>query len=98
MFAKTSTLLGFVAIALQATSVSAQACINFAFAPAGTCNSDPNSADRLRADLVQDRLVPGCANGGLYTVVAKYNDLQDNTRWVSAIVRSPYLDLLHFAR
>lgn len=87
MFGKPSALLALVAVALEVTSVSAQACINFAFAPAGTCNSDLNSNERLRADLVQDRVVPGCANGGLYTVVAKYLDLTGATRWVSAIVR-----------
>lgn len=96
MFAKTSSLLALAAVALKATSVSAQACVNFAFAPAGTCNSDLNSDARLRADLVQDRAVPGCANGGIYTVVAKYNDLGGATRWVSAVVSGRFCEGLHF--
>ncbi|KAK7513905.1 hypothetical protein IWZ03DRAFT_425321 [Phyllosticta citriasiana] len=85
MFSKKS-VLSFAVVALQATAVSAQACVNFAFAPGGgICNSDPFAAERLLANLVADGSRPGCEAAGIYTVQATYVDTAGSTRFVSAM-------------
>ncbi|KAK8250937.1 hypothetical protein HDK77DRAFT_196568 [Phyllosticta capitalensis] len=85
MFSKKSAI-SFAVAALQATAVSAQACINFAFAPGGgTCNSDPFASERLLANLIQDGSQPSCNGGGIYTVMATYVDTAGLTRYVSAM-------------
>ncbi|KAK8166327.1 hypothetical protein IWX90DRAFT_432498 [Phyllosticta citrichinensis] len=85
MFSKKS-VLGFAVFVLQATAVSAQACVNFAFAPGGgTCNSDPFAAERLLANLIADGSRPECEAAGIYTVQATYVDTAGSTRFVSAM-------------
>ncbi|KAF2090003.1 hypothetical protein K490DRAFT_54424 [Saccharata proteae CBS 121410] len=73
------------AVLLQAALASGQACFDAGWAPNGQCNSDPNTPERLQANLIQDQAVANCSAAGVFTAVVKYMDLLGSTRWVSAM-------------